>query len=194
MRLDSLKSTFDEYKGWIVLVVVGYLLYSFRGLFAALGSTAGAGAEAVTAGLKASAEDAVKQQKVKRSGGTTKDVTAAQASQYEQDASTLANMLGHVSFGINTVLKDRAAAFAMLKRSYSRLNLWNNKPFTKAVLHGKTVLTNHTAETATCVKNATNWRVLAPFYKDVTSGRDLLADLRSDLDIPEYRPYIGWIL
>lgn len=194
LNSSSIKSTFDEYKGWIVLVVVAYLVYAFRGVFNALGSTAGAGAEAASASIRNAAESAVDTQKVKSSGGTTKLVTAEKAATYKADAISLAHMLGHDSFSMATMFKDRAAAFSLLKRSYSRLMLFNNKPQYKKMVGGKPVFVNTSAETPNSIKSATNWRVLVPFYKDATNGRDLLSDLRSDLAIPQYRPFIDWVI
>lgn len=193
--MRSVESTFNEYKGWIVLVFTVYVLWAFRGLFTALGSTAGAVAEAATAGVRESVETAAGKQKVKVSGGSNHTATAAELAQYDSDAKSLAAMLGHDSFGINTLLKDRKNAFSLLKRSYSRLNLYNNLPFAWGTNdRRKRVPVTQKAETPASVKNPVNWRVLAPFYKDATSGRDLLSDLRSDLDIPEFRPWIKWII
>jgi hypothetical protein len=207
MRINSLKSTakstFDEYKGWLLLFFFLYVLWAFRGLFSSVGNTVGSAAEAATAKLRDAAQSAADKQKVKVSGGTSKgDVTDEQAAQYKSDAVSLAHMLGHDSFGVATIFKDRDGAFTLLKRSYSRLNLYKNYPcrWSKDPKSGKPVIVNTTltngdkAETVTSIKNATNWKVLVPFYKDATNGRDLLSDLRSDLDIFAYRPYIKWII
>lgn len=195
MRLNSLKSTLDEYKGWLVLLGSAYLLYCFRGLFTALGNTAGSLAESATANVAAAAQASADKKKVAASTGTKSPITDADVATWKADATTVAHMLGHDSFGLSTLFKDRAGAFALLKSRYSRLLFKNNKPYYIATDgKGKKTYPQTSAETPHSVKRANSYKVLVPFYKEVTSGRDLLADLRSDLDIPEFRPFIGWIL
>jgi hypothetical protein len=194
MRLNSLKSTWNEYKGWFFLAFGAYALWSFRGVFSAFGNTAGALAEQATAKLQLDARAAADTQKVKAATGKATTYTQAQLDTFKADASSLAHMLGRDSFGMASIFPNFQAAFSLLKNSYSRLLLSNNKPFSVVVVRGKKTYPNSDKELPGSVKRATNWRVLVPFYSEATGGRDLLSDLRSDLDKFVFRPAISWII
>ena len=81
----------------------------------------------------------------------------------------------------------------MLKKEYSRLNLWNNKPCKWAdKTHKK--LVSQTVETSESIKNDVNWKVLIPFYKEATEGRDLLKDIRLYIYDADKKALLKWIL
>jgi hypothetical protein len=196
---NSLKATFDEYKGWIVLGVAAYILYCFRGFFTAIGNTASAGADAATADLRAKAEAVAAaatakskvtqtQAAVKASTGKAVTWTPAELATFEADAATLANMLGRGPLGMASLFKDKQGAFSLIKQKYSRLYLKNNKPYDLKT--GKT----QNAETATSAKRLANYKVLASFYKEASGGHDLVADFRYYVTGTDYTNYFKWIL
>jgi hypothetical protein len=205
-RLGSVSTTasqaWDEYKGWFFLLLSGYVLWSIRGVFTALNSGTDAlfsglkeKADAAAAEAKAKAEVKASQAKAKASNGGGVDFTPTQIAAFTADAESLATYLGRGSgFGLQNIFRDQQSAFSLLKQRYSRLNLVNNKPVKWANPKTKILLLPQTAETKDSIKNAINWRVLIPFYKDASGGHDLQADIRYYITDSKYKQLLKWIL
>jgi hypothetical protein len=197
-RLESVSKTWDEYKGWFFLLLSGYILWSFRGVISSLGGAANAGAEALTGGITASASSKADAAKVKSAAPALKrKVTDEEVATYRADATSLANFFGQANFGLATVFKDQDAAFALLKQRYARLKLVNNLPcyMVSRSKDGKTMqVKNTTKETANSLKNDVNYKVLVPFYREVTNGRDLVADVRYFITGSHKKALLPWIL
>lgn len=191
------KETVSEYKGWLLLGFVAYLLWKFNGLFTSLGDAASAGAEAVTAEGKAKAEAtaaaATARAEVAKAKAKVSVVapgaTDLQVEQYKAAAETIAAALGTQKgvFTMQWAFPDAQTAFSMMK-NYSRLMLSNNRPW------DRNTKKSQLAETPTSAKRTVNYKVLIPFYKDATGGRDLVADIKNWCGASKFQPYLKWIL
>jgi hypothetical protein len=192
------KSTLNEYKGWLILGIAAYFLWKFNGLFTGLGDSAKAQLDAATAEstAKAQASSAAAAQKAAAAVDKAKvsaaapGATDAQVMQYRADAETLAAALGTTK-GVWTrqyFFADAQTAFNLLKSKYSRLLLSNNYPWELATKKAQK------SETAGSAKRKTNYSVLIPFYKEITGGRDLVADVKADCNSSKYQPTIKWVL
>lgn len=210
-RLQSVSKTagaaWDEYKGWLFLGASVYALYSFRGVFAAVGGAANSGAGALLSGVTEKAQAAADKQKAaakvqqdkakaKAAVGGATSFTDDEINQFAADAESLRTFLGRgEGFGLQNVFKDEAAAFSLIKQRYSRLNLYNNKPFKHGkTAAGKATIVPQTVETKDSVKNRINWKVLVAPYKEATGGHDLQADLRYYITNADRRKLFKWIL
>lgn len=193
-RLGTLKDTWEEYKGWFFLLVSVYVLFELRGVFSALGGAATAAADAATGGLTKSATSSADKSKAKAASGGKVDYTAEQVATFRADAASLVEYFGRGSFSLESVFKDTASAFSLLKQRYSRLNLWDNQPWHYVLTAGKKSAQLQLAETKDSVKNTTNWRVLAPFYLELSGGHPLEADIRFYLNSSTQKAFLKWIL
>ncbi|MGI4872019.1 MAG: hypothetical protein ACRYFX_12680 [Janthinobacterium lividum] len=193
-QLNSVKQTWDEYKGWAIVGLIIAIIVNFWGFFKSLGDAAKSGADATLGGLKQDAEDKAAKAKAKAASGGKINFSTDQTNRFRQDAEALANYLGRgEGFGMVDVIKDQASAFSLIKQHYSRLNLYQNKPCRWADA-SKQKIVSQTAETAASIKNAINWRVLVPFYKEASKGHDLNADFRYYVTGSGYTKYFKWIL
>jgi hypothetical protein len=198
-RLESVSKTWDEYKGWLFIMFGGYILWSFRGVISSLGNTANAGVGALTDGLIEQAQTKSDVSKVKAAMPSLakRKVTDEDVATYRADATTLANYLGQGNLTLASVFKDQDEAFGLLKRRYSRLKLWNNKPcyMVSRSKDGKTMQVKNTEnETSNSLKNDVNYKVLIPFYREVTNGRDLVADVRYFITGSHKKALLKWVL
>ena len=209
-RLNSASSTFksawDEYGGWIIIILVLFGLYSFRKLFSVIGNGAGDMAQATIAkqladaqakldSVNAAAEKKKQQTQIQSATGSTIKFSDAQLAKFEADARSLAGYLGQLpGYGNLRFFKDKQGAFSMIKQQYSRLNLHNNKPWRWSDPKKKKGVVPQTAETKDSVKNPYDWHVLIPFYSQITEGRDLRNDFRDYVTGTEYTTYFKWIL
>jgi hypothetical protein len=195
---NAVKDTVSEYKGWLILLIAAYLLYKFNGLFTGLGDAAKAQVDAATAESTAKAQAATAAAEAKRTASVAKAKVSAVApsasdadvARYQADAESIASSLGTTK-GVWTMRdfwKDESAAFSKLKNEYSRLLLSNNYPWELATKKSQR------AETAGSAKRRTNYKVLVPFYHDITGGRDLVADIKSACSSSKYQPTIKWVL
>lgn len=170
-----------------MLACGGLALYTFRGAFTALGDTATAAAEDATATVRENAVLSAAKSKVKVQAP---GASAADIDNYRSDAATIAHALGTATgqtFSANWFAADDTTAFGVVKR-YSRLMLYNNYPYDLKTHKKQTVATSSSAQ------RKVNWKVLAPFYKDETGGRDLAADLNKYLNYDKFQPTLKWIL
>lgn len=187
--MNTPKQVFDDVKPWLFLAAGGLFLYKISGAFSAIGGAITAGAEQATAGVREKAAEAADKAKVKT---IAPNATPGNIEKYKADAATIAHALGTVKTDSwklpeNYFLEETDTAFGLLKRDYSRLLLYNNKPYDVKTKKAQN------AETSTSAKRAISWKVLVPFYKDET-GRDLAADLQKSLNKSKYQPTIKWIL
>lgn len=205
---SNVKSAWSEAGGWVILVVAIWMLWSFRKLFSSVGGGVGNAAEAILAktvadaqakvdAANAEAQKAKDKTKVQAAAGTSIKYTDAQIATFRADAESLAGYLKTLSslpwLERQLSFANAQAAFSMIKQRYSRLNLYNNKPFAwKDAAHKNIIPQN--AETSASVKNPINYKVLIPFYKEATDSRDLVSDLRKVLGEAPYATYLKWIL
>jgi hypothetical protein len=190
-KLNSVQKTWDEYGGWVVLLFAAYLLFTFRKVFSSFGEAAGSGAEAVTAAATAKAKTTAAKSSVKAATGSTREPSDAEIAKWTADANSLNAYLQEdrvVSFE-----RKPAEAFGLIKRGYSRLNLYNNKPCKWKDKTHKSIVPQ-TSETSESIKNAVNWKVLVPFYKEASGGRDLLKDMRMCFTDPAQKALLKWII
>lgn len=195
---SGVKDTVNEYKGWLILGLAGYVVYKFNGVFTSLSDTAKAGVEAATAEAKAKAEASAEATKVKATAAVDKAkvsalapaATAADVAQYRADAEQIASLLGTTKgqFTMNWLWSKDAQAFTLLKTKYSRLLLSNNKPYDVNTRQTQTV------ETKTSAKRKINASVLQPFYSEITGGRNLVSDIKSACSSSTYQPVLRWVL
>jgi hypothetical protein len=205
----SVKSAWGEAGGWILLVVALWFLYSFRKLFTTVGGGVGdaaqaalaktiADAEAKVAKAQAEAQKAKDKTKAAAATGTSARFTDNDIATFRDDAKALAASMKTLStlsvWEKNFSFADAQSVFTKVKRSYSRLNLQDNKPWRWGDPVKRTGVVPQTAETAASVKNPYNYKVLQPFYEEVTDGRSLVADLRATLTSSTYTPFLKWIL
>jgi hypothetical protein len=189
-KLNSVSKTWDEYGGWVILLVVGYFLWMLRGVFATGSDTLQAKLDAATADARNKAKADADKAKVKASTGSTRQPSDAEIAKWTADATSIAAF-----FDINSKVSFERRpddAFHLIKAGYSRLNLHNNKPFVLG-RDGKTIIPQN-AETAQSAKNKVNWKVLVPFYKDATEGRDLLKDMRMYFTDSAQKNLLKWII
>ncbi len=164
-----------------------YLVYKFSGVFSAVADTATAAAESATSGVREHIAAATDKAKVAKAAP---GATAEQIAGYKADAATLAAAFGTAPGFNNYLIEDLKTAFSVVKR-YSRLMLYNNKPY------DVTTKKEQAAETKSSAQRKVNCSVLVPFYKDATSGRDLYADVHKFFNKgfnSPYSIYIKWIL
>lgn len=193
-RLQSLSSTVDEYKGWLIVGGVGFVLWSFRGFFSAVGGAAGAGAENLLGGIQEQAKLKTDKAKAKAATGSKREFSAEEIATFRADAASLAEMLGRgPGVGMKDFVKDQQGAFTIIKQKYSRLNLYNNKPCKWADASKKKIV-SQTAETTASIKNDVNWRVLEPFYSEASGGHSLNSDFRYYVTASKYTVFFKWIL
>jgi hypothetical protein len=208
---SNVKSAWSEAGGWVILVVCVFFLWSFRKLFTSVGGGVGSAAEALLAKtvadaqakLEASQAEAQKQKdkaKVQASAGTVAGTkfSDAQLATFRADAKALAGYMRT----LNTLpfiqrqfsFADEQSTFSLIKRRYSRLNLYENKPWKYKDTAKRTGVVPQPEETPGSVKNPYNYNVLAGFYDEYTDGRNLISDLRACLAAKPYSDFLKWIL
>jgi hypothetical protein len=194
-KLKNVRDTWDEYGGWVILLVVAYFLWMLRKVFQTGSDTLQAKLDAATAEARNRAEADSNKAKVKASTGTTREPSDEEIAKWTADAATFAAML---DINSNFSFERRPAdAFSLIKKGYSRLLLYNNKPYyfkPGTIKNGRGQIVSQNAETAASVKNATNWKVLVPFYKEATNGRDLLKDMRLYFTDSAQKALLKWII
>jgi Sec-independent protein translocase protein TatA len=202
---SSVKSAWQDAGGWVILAVVVLVLFSFRKLFTVVGGAAGDIVESAAANqiekakvkLETAAADSQKKTdklKVQTASGSKVTFSDDQIAQFRADATSLAGYLGQLKLGMSTVFKDQQSAFSLIKQHYSTYNLYNNAPWKYKDKAKRTGVVPQSAITSDSVKNPYNWKVLVPFYKEVTEGRDLQGDFRYFVTGSQYKKFLPWIL
>jgi len=150
--------------------------------------TAAAAAAGATANIQVTSQLAIDKAKLRT---IWPNATEANIAKLRSDARALASWLGtrKGEWSSTVLFPSMSDAFHLLKTEYSRLLLYNNKPY-----DAQTKKTT-SAETKTSAKRSVYWTALQPFYDEYTGGNSLSADMtRMVFSKTEYKPYQSWVL